>query len=871
MNRKNAFWPGVCFLVSFFSFNLFSQTPFQVTHETTNVGRFSWSPDGKQFAYAALCDNVVKLHRIDLSGSNKTFLATNLHLGYGSTVDWKGDFITFKATEGGPTDYSMLLKRINPDGTNEKKIQGPYWYGESIQQPGGGWLLYRDAPGGWWIAKRCDMNGGNVVTVSHSDLVHGIGWLGKTHILYTRGANYFTPCRLYKVNFNGGAMVELTPTDLPKNAEFSGSPDSNKILYCNGTDTNWDIWVMNANGSNKKQLTNHPRMEHLNFPLQNVWTPDSKSFYFVSYRTGKGDIYKMNTDGTGLTQITLSDSVDIAPSVSPDGTKLAFLSNRDGYYNIWVIDFEKVHVFVPDTTDDGGKTIDIPVRVTDVTGTGIYSIGMTVETNPAILTPQKAITTGSLTAPWDTATVNIQGGKMKVAIAGAKPLTGSGVLIYLRYKVPADVVHNSKTPITITNFIFNDGQPGVVIHNGSFTAIRKYDVSGKLKYYSNNLPIPAAIVDLGSHQQTTGNSGDFKFLDIIYGNYTLRPSKSGASSHAVGPYDASLILMHAVQIIQLTPYQMIAADVTGNGTVTAMDASYVLRYYVGLISGFPVDEDWKFVPFSYPINNSNWSTAPDSIRYQPLNADKADQDFVGMVYGDVSGNWSPISPPMLARSNAQTKLVPGSLQIEKDGSCVLPIALLDDSDVVSFGFSCRYDQHHFQFITAQLTEGYSESPLFAYSDHQGIIKLGFAATNPMVPHGPIVKLIFKPKEGLQNKDAASFSIDEFSINGENFATQIQSLKNDITSEVPDQYELCQNYPNPFNATTTIKYSLAENTHVKVSIYNHLGQIVTTLVDSYQSQGVHSIKWNASNQPSGIYFYKLKTDEFTESKKMFLQK
>jgi hypothetical protein len=329
--------------------------------------------------------------------------------------------------------------------------------------------------------------------------------------------------------------------------------------------------------------------------------------------------------------------------------------------------------------------------------------------------------------------------------------------------------------------------------------------------------------------------------------------------------------MHAVQISQLTPYQMIAADVTGNGSVSAMDASYVLRYYVGLISGFPVDEDWKFVPVSFPINNSNWAIAPDSIRFQPLNADKANQDFVGIVYGDVSGNWTALSTPMLARATDPPKLKFGNLEQNKDGTCVLPILLDKASDVFSFGLSFQYDQNQFQLLAAELTATHSESPLFAYSDHQGKLKLGLAATKPMNQIGPIVKLIFKPKEGMQNAESALFSIGEFSINGQNYTTQLQAIETSMTTETPDHYELFQNYPNPFNATTTIKYSLAENAHVKVSVYNHLGQVVAVLVDGYQSKGAHSITWNASHQPSGIYFYKLKADAFTASRKMFLQK
>ncbi|HEX9970891.1 MAG TPA: hypothetical protein VGD14_02360, partial [bacterium] len=149
MNKKLIFWLGVFFTVVFLNFTLLSQTPFQVTHETGGVGRFAWSPDGKQFAYAALCDNVMKLHRIDLNGTNRTLLTSNLHLNPGN-VDWKGSVIVFKALAStGVPPYNELLKRINPDGSNETTIIGPYWYGESVLRPGGGWLLFRDAPGGW--------------------------------------------------------------------------------------------------------------------------------------------------------------------------------------------------------------------------------------------------------------------------------------------------------------------------------------------------------------------------------------------------------------------------------------------------------------------------------------------------------------------------------------------------------------------------------------------------------------------------------------------------------------------------------------------------------------------------------------------------
>lgn len=89
--------------------------------------------------------------------------------------------------------------------------------------------------------------------------------------------------------------------------------------------------------------------------------------------------------------------------------------------------------------------------------------------------------------------------------------------------------------------------------------------------------------------------------------------------------------------------------------------------------------------------------------------------------------------------------------------------------------------------------------------------------------------------------------------------------------IVSEYKLFQNSPNPFNPTTKINYSIAKDSHVKLMVYNTLGQIVAVLVDGFQPKGSHSGKWDAYNQPSGLYIYRLEADGFTATKKMFLQK
>ena len=103
----------------------------------------------------------------------------------------------------------------------------------------------------------------------------------------------------------------------------------------------------------------------------------------------------------------------------------------------------------------------------------------------------------------------------------------------------------------------------------------------------------------------------------------------------------------------------------------------------------------------------------------------------------------------------------------------------------------------------------------------------------------------------------------------------------ISTEIPDRFNLFPNYPNPFNPITKIKFdvpaslSFGEGPRVRLIIYDILGREVTTLVNEALKPGSYEAEWPAtgggSNFASGIYFYSLQTEEFTQTKKMVLMK
>ncbi len=94
---------------------------------------------------------------------------------------------------------------------------------------------------------------------------------------------------------------------------------------------------------------------------------------------------------------------------------------------------------------------------------------------------------------------------------------------------------------------------------------------------------------------------------------------------------------------------------------------------------------------------------------------------------------------------------------------------------------------------------------------------------------------------------------------------------DSNYEQPDNFMLNQNYPNPFNPSTTISFSIPVEGMVSLKIFNLIGQEVAVLVNENLSAGNYSHKWNAKDQANGIYFYRLVTDSYSETKKMVLLK
>ncbi|PYP07855.1 MAG: hypothetical protein DMD59_13900 [Gemmatimonadetes bacterium] len=138
--------------------------------------------------------------------------------------------------------------------------------------------------------------------------------------------------QLYAVErSNLAQLTKLTP-DTTSASDPAFSPDGSRIAFVSQRDGNAEIYVMNADGTGATRLTNDPQPDG-----RPGFTPDGQSVVFHSARpAGKQQIWVVNVDGTGLTQLT-RDSVNSAPSVSPDGQTIAYVSQRNKDADIWLM------------------------------------------------------------------------------------------------------------------------------------------------------------------------------------------------------------------------------------------------------------------------------------------------------------------------------------------------------------------------------------------------------------------------------------------------------------------------------------------------------------------------------------------------------
>jgi len=173
-----------------------------------------------------------------------------------------------------------------------------------------------------------------------------------------------------------------------------------------------------------------------------------------------------------------------------------------------------------------------------------------------------------------------------------------------------------------------------------------------------------------------------------------------------------------------------------------------------------------------------------------------------------------------------------------------------------FSFSGGVTEDHNIEITMNQASTYFVNPSGGTGDYHSIV------TSSAVDAGSSVNAPNIDKDGITRPQGNGFDIGAY---------EFKSSASVDEETLPNDFILFQNYPNPFNPTTNIQYAISNRQFVVMKVYDILGNKVATLVNQEQTAGSYEVEFNASNLPSGVYFYKLQVGSFVETKKMILLK
>jgi hypothetical protein len=296
----------------------------------------------------------------------------------------------------------------------------------------------------------------------------------------------------------------------------------------------------------------------------------------------------------------------------------------------------------------------------------------------------------------------------------------------------------------------------------------------------------------------------------------------------VTPLDAAAALQHAagftsdhpdaVTELPLTGEAFVAADVSGNGQVTAFDAALILQFLAGDINCFPADDACVGKAGLVAVGDPSWGQF------------------------EINDQLNLINLPINLTGNVE--------------------------NVYSLEFTTNVDVNlvNFKQVSGSLPKDWQIS--YSFNKETGMLKIAAAGATPLNDAATVATVTF---EQLDKNSKPVFAAEGF-VN-ENALTVLAQM---TVVNLPKEFSLGDNYPNPFNPSTMISYALPQKAKVTLEIYDVSGRLVQTLVNQEKEAGRYTAQWDGRNAAgtqvaSGLYVYRINAGSFVEAKTMLLVK
>ena len=536
-------------------------------------------------------------------------------------------------------------------------------------------------------------------------------------------------------------------------------------------------------------------------------------------------------------------------------------------------------------TTSPSSTFFLPIELINPDQLGIEGISITVDFDQTVLDINNAVLDDTVLEN-ENYNIQINSSDEQISIwiySTGDLFNGEGEVINLEVSINSEVESGTSSTIFLSEAQLNEID--VISNNCTIEVLEYFDLSGIIHYYTNELPIPNALIGLTGQSYNdcfTDSEGNYNLIDNPNGNYISIVSKQDDLG-GLSSLDASRIARFGVGIYDFDCYEQIAADVTLNGQISATDASRVARYGTELINSLNgYDRNWVFI--TEEIDNCNdWPPISfvENNYYEPLEADLTDEDYIAIRLGDVTGNWSQDSP---SNNRELSASLPDSI-VEHNSHISIPLTISELVNLEGADIIINYNDSILQATGINIENTILENTNFAsqcnINEDNKIIFWLFSQGDIVSGDGVLVNIEF---DVIGNHSAMSeLNFNQFDINEVDFLNNTSD--GSITIEDTDYFDnnvsaiknsLIGTFPNPFNPETKIVFSTKDLDFAEINIYNLKGQKIKTFALDNLTQGEHSVIWNGNDEnsnsiTSGIYFYELKTDQFRQSKKAVLLK
>ncbi len=378
-----------------------------------------------------------------------------------------------------------------------------------------------------------------------------------------------------------------------------------------------------------------------------------------------------------------------------------------------------------------------------------------------------------------------------------------------------------------------------------------------------------------NYEGSTDEDGNFSFEDVPgCGTEGLQLSKNVNFLNGVTTFDLILIQKHILGIQPFTsPYKILASDVDRSGSISTFDLIRLRQAILGLITEFPNNESWLFVPANFTfeepllILNGSWET---NDQFNGLLSVDYTEDFIAVKVGDVNNSASTatsgISVERVGTSPLQLNI--GNESMEEGQVYQTELSVDFPSEVLGYQFALSYNPELIEIVNVEARNNFSSDYVAVHPSE--VLVSWNTATPKRLNNQVVLNVVIKAKADVVLADAIQLNNRIFANQVYDGNLHIGDVNLGFNGAMVQDFYVGQNEPNPFTAETTIHYYLPEDGVVNRVLTDATGREIAAQ-SQIESAGTQSWQLKKSDLPaSGVYFYKITFGDKVISKRFVLQ-